>query len=70
MPSSSETENLMGHPPQRRESIIYVLEFKPVSDVSDMYVAESRVVELQHLTVTEILKNLFKDTQWTVEESL
>jgi hypothetical protein len=39
-------------------------------DVSDMYVAESRVPELQHLTATQSLKNLFKDTQWTVDESL
>ena len=49
--------------------VIYVREFKRVSDVGERYVTETqRVAELQHLTVTQDLKKLFEDTQWTVEQ--
>ena len=49
--------------------MIYILEFKRVSDTSDQYVSETqKLPETQHLAVTQGLKNLFKDTQWTVEQ--
>ena len=49
--------------------MIYVLEFKRVSDTGAKYVSETqKVVEIQHLVITQDLKKLFKDTQWTVEQ--
>ncbi len=51
-----------------KEHIIYVLEFKRVSDTGHEYVAETQqLAEAQHLAVTQGLRKLFKDTQWTVE---
>ena len=51
-----------------KEHIIYVLEFKRVSDADQEYVTETQQpVEAQHLAVTQDLQKLFKDTQWTVE---
>ena len=51
-----------------QEHIIYVLEFKRVSDAGQEYVTESQqLAEAQHLAVTQGLQKLFKDTQWTVE---
>jgi hypothetical protein len=51
-----------------QENIIYVLEFKRVSDAGQEYVAETQQLgEAQHLPVTQGLQKLFKDTQWTVE---
>jgi hypothetical protein len=52
-----------------KEHIIYVLEFKRVSDVGQEYVAETQqLAEAQHLAVTQGLQKLFKDTHWTVEQ--
>ena len=52
-----------------KEQVIYVLEFKRVSDAGETYVTETqRGAELQHLIVTQDLKKLFKDTRWTVEQ--
>jgi hypothetical protein len=52
-----------------KEHVIYILEFKRVSDTSDQYVSETqKLAEIQHLDVTQGLKKLFKDTQWTVEK--
>ncbi len=50
--------------------MIYILEFKRVSDTGDQYVSETqKLAEIQHLiTVTQGLKKLFKDTQWTIEQ--
>ena len=46
-----------------KEYIIYVLEFKRVSDAGQEYVTETQQpVEAQHLPVTEGLQKLFKDT--------
>jgi hypothetical protein len=46
------------------------LEFKRVSDTGEKYVSETqKLAEIQHLAVTQGLKKLFKDTQWTVESS-
>jgi hypothetical protein len=44
-----------------------------VSDAGETYVAETQGVaelshKLQHLAVTQSLKKLSKDTQWTVEQ--
>jgi hypothetical protein len=51
-----------------KENIIYVLEFKRVSDAGQEYVVETQqLAEAQHLAVTQGLQKLFKDTQWTVE---
>jgi hypothetical protein len=51
-----------------QDHIIYVLEFKRVSDAGHEYVAETqKLAEAQHLVVTQGLQKLFKDTQWTVE---
>ena len=48
-----------------KEHIIYVLEFKRVSDAGHEYVAETqKLAEAQHLAVTQGLQKLFKDTQW------
>jgi hypothetical protein len=50
-----------------KEHIIYVLEFKRVSDAGHEYVTEThQLAEVQHLAVTQGLQKLFKDTQWTV----
>jgi hypothetical protein len=44
-----------------KEHIIYVLEFKRVSDTGKEYVSETqKLVEAQHLAVTQGLKKLFK----------
>ena len=52
-----------------KEHIIYVLEFKRVSDTGQEYVTETQqLAEAQHLAVTQVLQGLFKDTQWTVEQ--
>ena len=52
-----------------KEHIIYVLEFKGVSDTSGRYVSETqKLAEIQHFAVMQGLKMLFKDTQWTVEQ--
>jgi hypothetical protein len=48
-----------------KEHIIYVLEFKRVSDTGQVreYVSETQqLAEPQHLAVTQDLKKLFKDT--------
>ncbi len=48
--------------------VIYILEFKRVSDTGEKYVSENqKLTEIQHLAVTQGLK--FKDTQWTVVSS-
>jgi len=48
---------------------VYILEFKRVSDTGEQYVSETqKLAEIQHLAVTQGLKRLFKDTQWTVEQ--
>jgi hypothetical protein len=47
----------------------YVLEFKRVTDTRESYVSETqKLAETQHLDITQGLKRLFKDTQWTVEQ--
>ena len=52
-----------------KEHVIYVLEFKRVTDNGEKYVSETqKLAETQHLTITQGLKRLFKDTQWTVEQ--
>ena len=52
-----------------KDHVIYVLEFKRVSDNGEKYVSETqKLVETQHLAITQGLKRLFKDTQWTVEQ--
>jgi hypothetical protein len=52
-----------------KEYIIYVLEFKRVSDVGHEYVTETqKLAEAQNLVVTQGLQKLFKDTQWTVDQ--
>ena len=46
-----------------KEHVIYILEFERVSDTGEQYVSETqKLVEIQHLTVTQDLKKLFKDT--------
>ena len=51
------------------EHIIYVLEFKRVSDAVEGYVGETQRAAIdQDLAVTRGLKKLFKDTQSTVEQ--
>jgi hypothetical protein len=55
------------HTNNEKEDIIYVLEFKRVSDAGHEYVTETQqLVEAQYLVVTQGLQKLFKDTQWTV----
>ena len=52
-----------------REHVIYIMEFKRVSDTGDQYVSETqKLTGIQHLDVTQGLKKLFKDTQWTIEQ--
>ena len=52
-----------------KEHVIYVLEFKRVTDTGEKYVSETqKLEEIQHLALTQGLKRLFKDTQWTVEQ--
>ena len=52
-----------------KRSVIYVLEFKRVADTGEKYVSETqKLVEIQHLAITQGLETLFKDTQWTVEQ--
>jgi hypothetical protein len=52
-----------------KEHIIYVLEIKRVSDTGERYVSENqKLVEIQHLVVTQDLIRMFKDTQWTVDQ--
>ena len=49
--------------------MIYVLEFKTVTDTGAKYVSETqKLAEIQHLVITQGLEKLFKDTQWTVEQ--
>ena len=49
--------------------MIYVLEFKRVTDTGEKYVSETqKLAETQHLAITQGLKRLFKDTQWTVDQ--
>ena len=51
-----------------KEHVIYVLEFKRVTDTGPKYVSETqKLVEIQHRTRTQDLQRLFKDTQSTVE---
>jgi hypothetical protein len=46
-----------------QEHIIYVLEFKRVSDVGQEYVTETQqLAEAQYLAVTQGRQKLFKDT--------
>ena len=48
---------------------IYILEFTRVTDTGEKYVSETqKLEETQHLVITQGLKRLFKDTQWTVEQ--
>ena len=55
-----------GSQPMKRS---YILEFKRVTDTGEKYVSETqKLVEIQHLVITQDLKRLFKDTQWTVEQ--
>ena len=64
-----QAQEMDGFAVNEKEHVIYVLEFKPVSDAGERYVTETqRVAELQHLAVTQILKKLLKNTQWTVEQ--
>ena len=52
-----------------KDHIIYVLDFKRVSDAGHEYVTETQqLAEAQHLPVTQGLQKLFKDTQWAVEQ--
>ena len=52
-----------------KEHVIYVLEFKRVTDTGEKYVSETqKLAETQHLVIRQGLKRLFKDTQWTVEQ--
>jgi hypothetical protein len=54
-----------------KEHIIYVLEFKRVSDAGHEYVSKTQqLAEAQHLAVTQDLQKLVKDTQWTVAHCL
>jgi hypothetical protein len=40
-----------------------------VSDTGERYVSETqKLAEIQHLAVTQGLKRMFRDTQWTVEQ--
>ena len=49
--------------------MIYVLEFKRVTDNGEKYVSETqKLSETQHLAITQGLKRLFKDTKWTVDQ--
>ncbi len=50
-----------------KEYIIYILEFKRVSDTGQEYVSETQeLTETKHIDVTQGLKKLFRDIQWTV----
>ena len=52
-----------------KEHVIYVFEFKRVTDTGEMYVSETqKLAQIQHLAITQGLKRLFKDTQWTVQQ--
>ena len=52
-----------------KEHVIYILEFKRVTDTGEKYVSETqKLAKIQHLDMTQGLENLFKDTQWTVEQ--
>ncbi len=52
-----------------KEHVIYVLEFKRMTDTGEKYVSEpQKLAETQHVVITQGLKRLFKDTQWTVEQ--
>ena len=53
----------------QKEHVIYVLEFKRVANTGEKYVSETqKLAEIQYLAITQGLKRLFKDTQWTVEQ--
>ena len=59
----------MVHSDRPKHAYLNILEFKRVSDTSDQYVSETqKLEETQHLAVSQGLKSLFKDTQWTVEQ--
>ena len=46
-----------------KEHVIYILEFKRVTDTGEKYVSESqKLEEIQHLAIKQGLKKLFKDT--------
>ncbi len=50
----------------KKKHVFYVLEFKRVSDTGQEYMSETQQLpEPQHLVVTQ---DLFKDTQWTVDQ--
>ena len=52
-----------------KKYVIYILEFKRVTDTGEKYVSETqKLVEIQHLTITEGLEKLFKVTQSTVDQ--
>ncbi len=52
-----------------KEHVIYILEFKRVSKTAEQCMSETqKLAEIQQLVVTQRLKKLFKDTQWTVEQ--
>ena len=40
-----------------------------MTDTGEKYVSETqKLLEIQDLVITQVLKRLFKDTQWTVEQ--
>ena len=46
-----------------KEHVIYVLEFKRVTDTGEKYVSETqKLAETQHLVIIQGLKRLFKGT--------
>ena len=58
-----------GFTSNEKEHGIYILDFKRVTDTGEKYVSETqKLAEIQHLVITQGLKRLFKDTQWTVEQ--
>jgi hypothetical protein len=43
--------------------VIYILEFKRVTDTGEKYVSETqKLEEIQHLAITQDLEKMFKDT--------
>ncbi len=47
-----------------KDHVIYVLEFKRVTDTGEKYVSETqKLAETHHLDITQGLKRLVKDTQ-------
>ena len=46
-----------------KEHIIYILEFKRVTDTGEKYVSQTqKLEEIQHLAITQDLEKMFKDT--------